>query len=281
MAKNPSKSRADLSPSAGQSATLARFALEFAGIRLGGQNDGFFKRRLPALLEQSGFSSLGLYLSALATEEPLRKGFVEALTIHTTSFFRERRQYEWLAESGLPELAATRSSLVFWSAAASTGQEGWTALIVADQVRRQTTRSFRSSLIGTDLSTRVVAEAKRAVYHEDELSSVPEDLVRRHFMTARNGDGRVRITPELRALADWRQGNLSTGEGLAGIQSDVAFLRNVLIYFPEDVQSKVINRVVSKIKPGGYLLTGHSETGFSHPDLTVISPSIYKKATDS
>ncbi|WP_050930088.1 CheR family methyltransferase [Aestuariivita boseongensis] len=260
-----------------QVSALARYALDFTGIRLTDRNEGFFKRRLPTLLARSGYSSLGLYIAALGTEESLRRDFVEALTVHTTSFFRDKRQYDWLQAEGLPRLTRERSTITFWSAAASSGQEGWTALMVADQVRRNINTPFRAKLIATDLSRKVVDLAKRAIYDADEVNGIPQDTVRRYFMHSKSGDGRLRIVPELRAAAEWRPGNLVTGDGLTGIQADVAFLRNVLIYFPDDVKTQVINRVVGRIKPGGYLLTGHSETGFSHRDLKVIEPSIYIK----
>lgn len=260
-----------------QIAALARHALELSGIRLSDRNDGFFQRRLPALLEESGYGSPALYIAALATEERLRRDFVEALTVHTTSFFREERQYHWLADQGLPALARDRSTIALWSAAASTGEEGWSALMVADRTRSKAAHPFRARLIGTDISRKVVARARRAIYRDEELNGLSRETRHRYFMTSRTGDGRVRIVPELRALADWREGNLATGDGLSGMQADIAFLRNVLIYFPETVQARVIDRVVARIRPGGYLLTGHSETGFAHPDLTVVEPSIYRK----
>lgn len=173
-------SPAPLQPGASEMAALSRHALELTGIRISQRNEGFLNRRLPHLVAQSGYSSLGLYLSALPADTKLCKGFVEALTIHTTSFFRKARQYEWLASDGLPELANARSALVLWSAAASTGQEGWSALFVADQVRRRCPGLFRAKLIGTDLSTKVIGEARRAVYSEAEVQGLPKDVLQRN-----------------------------------------------------------------------------------------------------
>ena len=99
-------------------------------------------------------------------------------------------------------------------------------------------------------------------------------------MTSKKGDGRHRIVPDLRERASWRIGNLTTGEGLEGISADVIFLRNVLIYFDEENRKKVIENVYRRLRPGGYLLTGHTEAAHARRDgLEVIRPSIYRKVS--
>ena len=59
---------------------------------------------------------------------------------------------------------------------------------------------------------------------------------------------------------------------------DFVFLRNVMIYFSPDTKRQVVERVMSVIKPGGYLLIGHSETlNELNTSAVPIAPSIYRK----
>lgn len=256
---------------------IAQIARKVAGIRLSPENIGFMTRRLPQVIAASGEKTVTDYIKKLSQDPSTVVNFIEALTVHTTSFFREDRQYRWLAETGLPQLSSVRGTLVLWSAACSTGQEGWSAMMVCDHFRKNILRPLHVKLIGTDISPKVVQAAQKAVYRPEDIEGVPAAYINSYFLHSRSQDGRVRIVPELRNLAEWRVGNLSTGEGLTGIKADVAFLRNVLIYFAADMQAQVINRVTRHLRPGGYLLTGHSETGLQHPELVPIEPSIYQR----
>jgi len=260
---------------------IAEVAFAEAGLRFDEAKLDFLQARLAQRVLHSRAGSFRSYIDLIERDDKERQHFVEALTVHTTSFFREDAQYNWLRDFGLPELTQRKNDILFWSAACSTGQEGWTGLMVAEVYRTASGQNFTCRLIGTDISTSVLAQAARAVYCQQDMNSVSASYRNAYFLQARNRDGRFRIVPELRSRADWQQGNLVSGVGLSGIKADVAFLRNVLIYFNSETKTKVINRVVDGIRPGGFLLTGHSETGFKHPDLTAVQPSIYQKASGS
>ncbi len=63
---------------------------------------------------------------------------------------------------------------------------------------------------------------------------------------------------------------------------DVIFCRNVMIYFDKDTQEQLVNRLACCLEPGGYLVTGHSEslTGLKHP-FQYVSPSVYRSAEET
>lgn len=258
---------------------LARLAREAAGIELHGGKIEFLQARLARRLTACGLREFDDYARLVESDPGERRAFVEALTTHTTSFFREADQYRWLEAEGLPEIFANAvgREVVIWSAACSSGQEGWSALMVAERLRRTRLYAPMARLIGTDISTQVLRRAATAVYSGDEVASLPLEHRRLFLLSARSGDGRCRITPELRARASWRQANLVEGSGLEGVSADVVFLRNVLIYFDAETQRRVIDTVVRRLRPGGYLLTGHTETAYRRPDLAILRPSIYRK----
>jgi chemotaxis protein methyltransferase CheR len=60
----------------------------------------------------------------------------------------------------------------------------------------------------------------------------------------------------------------------------VIFCRNVMIYFERDTQDQLVAKLATRIVPGGYLFTGHSETLLRLPDsLSCIKPAIYRKVS--
>jgi len=256
---------------------LAAVAFAEAGLRFDEGKLGFLQARLSQSVLDSGSGSFRAYIDLLDRNAAERQRFVEALTVHTTSFFRDKGQYEWMHSFALPALTLHRTNIVLWSAACSSGQEGWTSLMVTEAYRRESGKSFTYHLIGTDISTAVLDQASQGVYCQQDIDTVAENYRLAYFLQARKRDGRYRISSTLRQNAEWRHGNLITGDGMAGIAADIAFLRNVLIYFDAKTKAKVIEKVIQKIRPGGYLLTGHSDTGLKHPDLTAVQPSIFQK----
>ena len=260
---------------------LVAMARNVVGITIDARKTDFLTGRLGRRLVANGLTSYADYCRLLRQNAIERVAFGEALTTHTTSFFRERAQYDWLLEEGLAELAGSgpgQRELVVWSAACSTGQEGYTALMVLHQARDRGLRGIRPRLIGTDVSRPVVRRAKTALYSRQEVEGIPVDLRRRFLLSSKSTADVYRIVPELRDQASWRQANLSSGEGLDGISADVVFLRNVLIYFDEEIRTRVIDNVYRRLRPGGILMMGHTEASHARRDgLELVRPSIYRK----
>ncbi len=81
----------------------------------------------------------------------------------------------------------------------------------------------------------------------------------------------------LRDRVRFMQVNLNTTLPKLG-PFDFVFLRNVMIYFSADTKRQVVERVLSTLKPGGYLLIGHSETlNDLNASAVAVAPSIYRK----
>ncbi|MCU0906708.1 MAG: chemotaxis protein CheR [Rhodobacteraceae bacterium] len=212
--------------------------------------------------------------------------FVEALTTHTTSFFRERHQYDWLDRAGLAMLAESGAGvarpLTVWSAACSSGMELWSTAMLLAEAASKPGGLRRFDLLGTDISRPILRKAAAATYAQDEIAGLPDLYRQRYLMRSRvpvgtRGGHVWRVVPELRQHARFAACNLTDPSSLPAVAADVVFLRNVLIYFKADVQAEVIDAVVGRLNPGGVLLTGHAEPVAAHPRLCAIGPSTYRK----
>ncbi len=267
----------------GELRALARLAAEAGGLSIGEDKGDFLHARLQGQLQRLALPDYGAYVRHLAAPANAadRQRFIEALTTHTTSFFRETAQYDWLAETGLAEIAARGPGisrpLGVWSAACSSGQELYSALMTAaDAAPGGRMLSARGT--GTDLSTAILRRAERAVYRREEIEGIPEDFRRRFLLSSRRDPDRFRISADLRGQTRWMRANLISEGDLVGIQADIVFLRNVLIYFDPPTRDRVLRNVIARIVPGGVLLTGHSETiEAGRYGLRAVRPSIYRK----
>lgn len=268
-----------------QASTLCEIMRSISGVRIDAAKRSFLELRAGRRLQATGLADFTAYLTLLkgpagAAE---RRHLAEALLTHTTSFFRERSHYDWLAGEGiarLTEMGAGRAwPLTVWSAACSTGAEMWSAAMVLDQASRRSAGGLRWAVVGTDVSRRILRRAATAIFTEDEIDGLNEDQRQRYLMRSR-GKARVmyRVVPELRAQARLAWANLSEPARGPAITADIAFLRNVLIYFPTADQPVIAAGAASRLRVGGYLVTGHAEALARVPDgLVQVAPTLYRK----
>lgn len=205
---------------------------------------------------------------------------IDVVTTNKTDFFREPSHFEFLKQVAVPELRKIpgRGELKVWSAASSTGMEAYTVAMVLDDMTRAGLRlAFR--ILGTDISTAVLRLAKTAIYTRDVLAPVPPEFVRRYFLRSRDRESdEVRVVPELRRLTHFMRMNLMDTSYPVDRDVDVVFCRNVLIYFDKDTQRKVVEQLCSHLRPGGYLMVGHSESMVHSvvPGLKQVQPTIFR-----
>ncbi len=233
-----------------------------AGISLHEGKRAMVYSRLSRRLRDLGEASFSSYLQSLeqatgpAGEREWQE-FVNCLTTNLTSFFREEHHFPVLAA----ELTRRKGrGLRIWCNAASTGEEPYSlAMTVIEALGPKAD----VRILCSDIDTKVLATAERGVYAADARGLDPQRL-RQHFMrgTGANG-GFIRVKPELRRLLEFRPFNLMDPRWLLGEPFDIVFCRNVMIYFDNPTQRRVLERMHGAIAPQGLLFAGHSEN-FSH-----------------
>ncbi len=241
------------------------------------------RRRLRELCMKSFAEYCDYLLSPKGIEQELFQ-MINEVTTNKTDFFREPKHFEYLVNAALPELlrmsdVGMRRSLNIWSAGCSTGEEPYTlAMVLSEAVLRYPGLSFM--ILATDISTKVLEKAVRAVYEMDDIVPVPQVMKKKYLLRSKNkASDLVRITPALRSLVKFRRLNFMEGDFGMREPMDVIFCRNVVIYFDRKTQETLINRFCEHLVPGGYLFMGHSETlnGLNVP-LVAVSTTVYRKA---
>ncbi|MEK6793439.1 MAG: CheR family methyltransferase [Spirochaetota bacterium] len=243
--------------------------------------EGRLAKRLRAL-SFSSFDEYCDYLFSASGHEKELPYFSDLVSTHKTDFFREPSHYETLRSKILPEFAArgigVNRPLDLWSAACSTGEEPYTLAMVLDDYGKSLP-AYRYTILGSDISEPALAKALRAVYHEHLTKPIPE-MFRKAYLFRGSGDKShlVRIAPVLRAQVRFRAINLMDEEYAVGSLMDIIFCRNVLIYFDKENQGRIIARLAENLRPGGYLILGHSETILGpHPIMKAVVSTVYQK----
>jgi chemotaxis protein methyltransferase CheR len=216
------------------------------------------------VLRNQGMSHLGQLVSHLraARNPTLERAVAEAMTINETSFFRDTRPFELLRTELLPKIIEARRmqrSLRIWSAACSTGQEGYSlAMLLLEHFPLLASWNIR--IEGTDISNEVVDRAKAGSYHRIEINrGLPARFVVRYF--DHHGEDWT-IKPEVRRLCNFRQTNLCVPPlpfNRADDRFDIIFLRNVMLYFSQDTRRTLLAGMHRLLPQDGVLFLGSSE----------------------
>ena len=246
-----------------------------AGITLGHDKDSMIRARLAGRLRALHVSSYESYLERVSRDRDELSQLVDLLTTNETYFFRESAHFDRLAD----EVAQRRpASLRVWSAASSFGDEAYTtAMLLADlQQRGQIGADW--SILGTDISDRVLRSAMQAIYPNERLRNVtPERLKRYCWRGEGDAEGLSQIQPRLREHVRFGQLNLCLPIEAIG-PFDVVFLRNVLIYFDPPTKIQVVDRVLSQLRPGGILFLGTAEGRVPcKTPLQPLAPGAFRK----
>lgn len=254
-----------------------RLIYKIAGISLSDAKKVLLVGRLTRRLKANHLDNFSQYYRMLATgdhPEELQT-MVDLLTTNETYFFREPKHFDYLRDEILPPFRTSPTPFRVWSAASSTGEEAYTlAMLLAEHLPANPWEIF-----GSDISTQVLAKARRGHYPLGRHEGIPPAFLSKYCLKGvRAQEGTFLIAARLRERVSFGQVNLTLPVDAGIGDFDVIFLRNVMIYFDLETKTKVINNLMPRLKPGGHLFIGHSETlsGIPAP-LQPVRPTIYRK----
>jgi chemotaxis protein methyltransferase CheR len=263
--------------------SISEFIEAQVGIKLPAGKRLMLEGRLQKRVRALNYSDLNEYVDQLFDGGKLDTELIhliDCVTTNKTDFFREPSHFDFLKGTAVPELLGARGrgsqGLKIWSSACSTGMEAYTTAIVLDDMLRSGSR-FQFRILGTDISTQVLRQAEAGIYTREMIAPVPPELAKRYFLSSRDPSrAEVRVIPELRRLTHFMRMNLMDQAYPVDRDVDVIFCRNVLIYFDKQTQRKVVDRLCSHLRPGGYLMVGHSESMIGSSGLKQIQPTVFR-----
>jgi chemotaxis protein methyltransferase CheR len=263
---------------------LSSFISQELGIKMPEVKKIMLQSRLQRRLVALNMHTFKEYLDYVFSKEGMNEELIQMIDLVTTNktdFFRESNHFEFLTEHVLPVLREKNTNnKIFkcWSAGCSTGEEAYSLAICLEEFSLNN-EPFDYRIVGTDLSTHVLYAAANGIYSMERIANIPLTFKKKYFLRSKdNVKQTVRVIPELRDKVTF--GRLNFMDTNYGIHEmfDVIFFRNVMIYFDTSTQEKVLNKLCTRLKPGGFLFLGHSESiaNLKVP-LKQIKPTIYIK----
>jgi chemotaxis protein methyltransferase CheR len=242
-------------------ARLSRVFETAAGLQIADDARVRLEARLLPRLEELGVPSFSGYLDLISSADPRgREELLRALervTVHETYFFRERGQLDSFRDEVIPQIGArarsTGERARVWSAGTSSGEEAYTLAILLKEA------GVDADVVGTDLSRDALATARTGRYMPRSFRGEIEAPLRKRWFVYELGS--VVVHPDLRRDVRFEQLNLLDESAASSLPAfDAIFCRNVLIYFSPAARARVIDLMWRKLKPGGLLFLGHSES---------------------
>lgn len=244
---------------------LKDFIYEKTGIYFAENKVYLLESRLANRLNELSFSSFEEYYYHLKyggskTEQEVTYLY-DLVTTNETSFFRNPPQldaFKIIVQKNYLNGKKPDGGLKIWSAGCSTGEEPYTLAILMLEMLGQPGVSMPFTIYGTDISTKVLESARKAVFNNYAVRNTDKTILTKYFAEEK---GSYALKDTVKKYVSFDFLNLMDSASYRKYrQMDMIFCRNVLIYFDEKGKKAVIDNLYESLKPGGYLTIGHAES---------------------
>jgi chemotaxis protein methyltransferase CheR len=266
---------------------LSNSIYRICGISLPEVKKTLIEGRIRKRMKQLEIKTYNSYINYLFSDSGTQNEiipFIDSVTTNKTDFFRESVHFDYLTDTILPELTKLdkkkgwKKPLLFWSAGCSTGEEPYTLAIVLNEFRNINC-DYQFEIFASDISTEVLSKASMGIFEMEKTDVIPIELKKKYLLKSKDPiKPMVRFISELRNQIQFLRINFMDDNYDLPDNLDIVFCRNVLIYFDKTTQEKVLKKIIHKMRSGGYLFLGHSET-IMGMELTLkrVASTIYRK----
>jgi len=232
------------------------------------------RRRIFRRMVLHKLDKLAHYLRYLEHNPGEVKALYQDLVINVTSFFRDPEVFESLKSEIFPRILETKSTnspFHIWVPGCSTGEEVYSLAICLLETTGENASNVPIQIFGTDISENAVDKARTGTYPESIEADVSPERLRRFFIKVEAG---YRVSKPIRDLCIFARQNVFKDPPFSNL--DLISCRNVLIYFGQELQKKVLPMFHYALNPNGFLLLGNSESIGAFADLFALAHKRHK-----
>lgn len=212
----------------------------------------------------------------LQSDKNLFTEFINESTVNETYFFREEKQFALLKERYFPMWKAMFPSvpIKIWSAACSYGEEAYSLAVLAKVC------GIKAFVTASDINSEVLDHCNKGVFWESSIRSVDGFSFKNLLLPYGTNEGKIVFPDEIKSCIQTRKINLSKidsplGDANLPKNQNIIFIRNVFIYFSQELRIRILNSIVDKcLAEGGILFVSMSE--IAQFDSNMLSPSLEK-----
>jgi len=248
--------------------TFKKLAKVEFGLEFNTLNEHLLFNAIDSRIKQTGATGRESYLLQLTDNRVELSELICLLTNNETYFFREASQIKFLTDFLLPKIMAENSTnepLRILSLGCSTGAEPYSIAMALQQQFGAEAAARAYTILGADVDNKALEQARDASYYSMAFRGVSIELQRRFFIEEKNIDAsllsKLVLKAEIRDRVTFYQTNIISECIPPEITDiDVIFFRNVSIYFDKATRFLIQKKIISMLKPNGYLLVGLTES---------------------
>jgi chemotaxis protein methyltransferase CheR len=216
------------------------------------------KRRIQQLVEQMECKTISGLIERMLHEPQLLPRLLDGLTVPASDMFRDPAMFRCLREQVLP-LLASYPEINIWQAGCAHGQEVYSLAILLEECGLYE----RTQIFATDLSERALQQAEEGIYPAREAQQWSRNYQAAggthslaDYYSARYN--LLKLDQRLRRHVTFAQHNL-VADGVF-CEAHLILCRNVLIYFSNSLQDRVLSLFRDSLVRGGFLGLGLRES---------------------
>lgn len=187
-------------------------------------------------------------------------------------FFREEKHFYILKREIFPEWRRKNPDLIMniWDTACSTGEEVYSLALLAQDCQ------IIPQIVASDISVSALNICSMGNYSADSKRYDDGAMFHNLLMPCLTDNNHLAMPGEIRSLIHTKQINLASLKDYnLPMKQHVIFLRNVLIYFDEELQAEILKTIAENcLADGGYLFLSQKEAALINKE---IIPSCLKR----
>lgn len=225
------------------------------------------ERRIKARISKLHFKSPDAYLDFLKSHPEEFDGLINTISIDVSSFFRNPIVFEIINQDVIPEIIKRKEinknrEIRIWSAGCGRGEEAYSIAILINMNIKNESHKWLVNIFGTDINKNALLAAKHGIYPEESFETMKLGILDKFFTPNKLG---YEINSSIKDMVHFSSYDLTSKNTISPPDSvfgtfDIILCRNVLIYFSQKLQEKVLNQLCNSLAKNGYLILGESES---------------------
>jgi two-component system CheB/CheR fusion protein len=218
-------------------------------------------RRISKRLYENHLKTYEEYMDFLDKHPEEYARLFDTLLINVTEFFRDPEAWEALKEEVLPKILSRKckgDSIRVWSAGCASGEEAYTIAMLISDLLGEAAGDYDIRIYATDMDESALNEARKGIYQATSMKHVSKERLQKYFTRE---DDSFKIKRNIRQMVAFGQQDLITDAPISHL--DLIVCRNVLIYFRQELQGRIITKFHYALDPHGYIFFGKSESMLS------------------
>lgn len=215
-------------------------------------------RRIERRMGIRGITEIEAYLDLLHDDELERALLFDDFLIGVTNLFRDPHAFATLGEKVVEKIilnATPGDEIRIWDVACSTGEEAFSLAILFCETMKKLNCNFPVKIFASDVDRKAIATASQGEYSQSILQDIKPEWGKKYFSAA---NGKVKIKSEIRRMVVFAVHDITRDPPFSNVNLTVC--RNLLIYFNDAVQKKILSRLHYSLRRPGYLFLGASES---------------------